>query len=648
MSQPVPAPVAPATLSAGHVVGARFEVEKAVRDDALGSLLRAKDQKTKRAILLRVLSPALFAKPEAVEALRNELKTAAALMHKNICSTFGTGVEKSGARFVATEWLEGPSLRDMVAQKTGVGAARPLAESAGIVAQVAEALGAIHQKNAVHGGLRPAVVWPAPKVKLAEVGVAAAVLKAGGAAAFGESEASYLAPEVRSGSAPTAASDVFGLGGVFYALVCGRLPTEDFVPPSQAHPEGTPEADAFLFKCLSGDPAQRFASASDARAALLALAPGASGATRKDPSGIDIDISVDEHRRSKFPPSANAGGVPTPPPNAIPQIGQRVSIHEDFRASMPAPIPKAAPLPFDAPAAPVTSAHVDLGALISKIGENDAPRWMVTKDGLDHGPFSGRELVGLIGKGEVLGESLLHNMDTGERKKVKEHPDFVEFVEQWRLKKQGMDEQHAIVRSAKVETASNFAKFMVAGAVVLAVGVVATGFFLSRQAETERAVAAAGLADLYERGEVEIEGTAGILEDPPRGGGRRGGRRGGGGGGGGGAGSSYEDAMNEVVDLGSATGSGGEGRLSPAQVAGVMNGHINQLFTCVSAELRNGGSLSRVRLDIAIAGSGSVLGTSVRAGSPEFQRCIASRVASIRFPSFGAPRMGASYSFSVD
>jgi hypothetical protein len=106
--------------------------------------------------------------------------------------------------------------------------------------------------------------------------------------------------------------------------------------------------------------------------------------------------------------------------------------------------------------------------------------------------------------------------------------------------------------------------------------------------------------------------------------------------------------MNEVVDIGDATGSGGEARLSPAQVAGVMNGHIDSFFGCVSAELRGGRSLGRVRIDMAIGGSGAVMGSSVRAGSPEFQRCVQGRVAAIRFPSFSAPRMGASFSFSAD
>jgi hypothetical protein len=177
------------------------------------------------------------------------------------------------------------------------------------------------------------------------------------------------------------------------------------------------------------------------------------------------------------------------------------------------------------------------------------------------------------------------------------------------------------------------------------VGILLGVFFYTRGAEQSHEIAGADMADLYERGDIQIEGTAGILPDPPRGsGGHRGGHRAGGGGG---AGTSYEEAMSQVVDMGSATGSGGEGRLSPAQVAGVMNGRINSFFPCVGTELRSGHSLGRVRINMAIAGNGSVLGSTVDAGSPAFQSCVQRVVAGIHFPSFGAPRMGASFGFDA-
>lgn len=625
-------------LAPGHVVGGRFAIEREIRTDALGTVFRAVDQRTKRPIALRVLPPTLAAASD--EALKAEVKLVAPVTHKNLASTFGTGLEKSGARYVATEWLDGLSVAEELAEKKLGAGGISFADAVSVVAQIAEALAALHAKGAVHGGVRPAVVWARPKAKLGEAGVTRAALKSG-AAVLGPSEQMFVAPELRAGGAPTAAADVFGLGSVFYALVCGRSP-EEFVPPSQAHPEANAAADAFLLKCLAPDPAARFASASAAREAVLALTAGAKPPRKDNTDGsIDIDIDVDMKSR-RPPPMAGA---------EAPQIGQRVSIHDDFRpslaASLGAPaVPRGAG-PLDAaPAPPPPSAQVDLGALIEKIGQSDAARWMVTKAGLDHGPFSGRELVALIGKGEFLGDDGLLNMDTGERKKIREHHDFAEFVEQWRLKKQSMDEHHAIVQSAKTEKVGNAAKFMIAGAVGLSVALVAVGFFLSRQAEREDEVAAANLADLFDRGEVDIEGTAGILEDPPRRGGG-GGRRSGGGGGGGGR--SYEDAMNDVVNMGDVTSGGGsEARLSPAQVAGVMNSHINSFFGCVSTELRGGRTLGRVRIDMAIAGNGSVIGSSVRAGSPEFQRCVQGRVAAIHFPSFGAPRMGASFSFSAD
>src|SRR5690606_16596922 len=245
-------------------------------------------------------------------------------------------------------------------------------------------------------------------------------------------------------------------------------------------------------------------------------------------------------------------------------------------------------------------------------------------DNLDHGPFSGRELVQLLLKGEVLADHGLLNLDSGQRRKIKAAPEFAEFAEQVKMKKAAADHQAPLAQSATREKRS----FVVVGA-VLAGGIAAVGlglvlFFVTRPDATEEEVAEANLADLYERGEIEITGSAGLLEDPaPTG--RSGGRRRAGGRGG----LSYEDAMNEVVDLGNVQQGGSMSRLTPQQVAGVMNQNINRLIPCVAREP----GVGTVRIEMAIAGSGQVLGASVRNGSPAFQSCISSRVRAVRFPS---------------
>ena len=283
--------------------------------------------------------------------------------------------------------------------------------------------------------------------------------------------------------------------------------------------------------------------------------------------------------------------------------------------------------------------------MLKAITENDAPRWMVQKDRLDHGPFSGRELVQLIVKGDVLANHGLLNMDTGERKDLSDYTEFTEFLEQYRLRKAEKEEQVALARSNVVEKRSNAAKF-----VILAIGIsvllmAGTGYIITRRAAEKEKSHEADLANLFESGQVRIVGSAGILNFKPSG--RRSGGRSGGASSPGGY-MSYEDAMNQAVNMGDETSGGGERQLTSGDIAGVMNRRLNSMFGCVSQALRQGERLGTVRIDLAIAGSGQVMGVSVNTGGNDFKRCIASMVKQIKFPSFPAPRMGARYSFDVD
>lgn len=632
-------------LTPGTVVGGRFEIERAVGDDPLGVILAAKDKKTGRPISVRVLSPGLIATEAAVTTLRKEVKTAASIQHRNVVGLYGLGADKaSGSRYIASEWVDGQTLAEVIESKAASDEPMSLRGAYNVIAHVCRALEAARKKGASHGALRPTVVFvtKAGRVKVANLGVDRAVITAAGPAALGPNEQAFLAPEVKGGGAPDDRSDVFGVGGLLYAMLTGRSPLDDFIAPSDAHPEATAELDEVLMKCLGADPAGRYETADEVKQALLSLAVDTQPTHDAEDFGVDIDVDIDI---GSIPPPADAPkpiapprAIPKPPPPskpespqpkaaASPRVGQRVALDEDFRGAAPKP-------------APALSAEVDLSSLLSKITENDAPRWMVVKDNLDHGPFSGRELVNLILEGDVLGDHGLLNMDSGERRKVNESPEFSEFSEQWKIKKAAADHEVALEKSAKVEKASMFTK----GLVLAGVGaVVAAGigiFLVTRPDVQESARSDADLADLYERGEIEITGSAGLLEDPQPGTrrGRRRRRRGGGGG------SSYEDAMNEVVNLGSANSRGSQARLSSGQVAGVMNQNINRLVPCLS----QGSGGGNVRIDMAIAGDGHVLGATVRNGTPGFKSCVAGRVRRIRFPRFAATRMGASYTFSAN
>lgn len=627
-------------IAPGTLVGGRFLVKHVVAEDAFGRLLKAEDKKTGKGIALRVF-PSGFLDADATKALRAECRIAARLAHRSLAATYGVGT--SGQAFVATEWVDGQPLSDLIAKRASKGGQMSLRGAYNVVAHVCRALSAVHEKTC-HGSLRPEVVWVtnSGRVKLTELGVGKALLETKGIGAYQPTDQASLAPEVKTGGVPTPAADIFGIGAILYQLLTGKSPAEGFVPPSQAHPDATEAIDRILLRCLAADPAARFASPDDVRSALQPLVADAPASDASVDFEIDVALDMDEPAAPAAAPPAPAPPkpkvAPPPPPPGAPQIGQRVSIGEAFRPSGPA-----------APAA-AASMKVDLSKMLAEITENDAPRWMVVKDGLDHGPFSGRELVRLIVEGEILDHHDLTNMDTGERRPIKEWPEFSNFVEQQKLRRQEKERVMALQAADQSEKRSGMVKIGIAAVAFLLVAGSITAFIVTRESGGEEELTQADLGDLYERGEIELTGTAGILPDPPRRG-----MRGMGGNGSGRtvmAGSfvgSYEDAMNVAVELGDATMGGGQGRLSPGDVQGVMNRNLNRIFNrCVVPEMRRGGTIGNVTVDIAIAGNGQVMGVSARAGSGAFKSCVRGAVRGIRFPTFGAPRMGARYSFSAE
>ena len=268
---------------------------------------------------------------------------------------------------------------------------------------------------------------------------------------------------------------------------------------------------------------------------------------------------------------------------------------------------------------------------MAKLTENDAPRWMAVKDGLDHGPFTARELIKSIVDGDILDSHGLLNMTTGERKPLGEWKDFHGFVEQYKLRKADADHAVALEKSTRIERTSNAAKFVIFGGSLALFLLAGGGYLMSRRAAERRAAQHdVDVAAMFESGRVKISGTAGILQPLPR-------RSGGGGGpkrssGGNSGFTSYEDAMNQAMELGDATKGGGERQLRTADIEAVMNRKLNTLFGCVSQELRGGGRLGTVQIDMAILGSGQVAGASVNAGSASFKKCMATKMRQICVP----------------
>ncbi|MBW2546091.1 MAG: serine/threonine protein kinase [Deltaproteobacteria bacterium] len=446
------------------MVGGRFEVIDQIDEDAQAVVWSAKDQQTKRAILVRVIRGELVSSSAAPE-FREACRTAATLSHRNIARVFGVGRTPRGEHFIAGEWIDGTRLSEFTKERARDGEPMSLRGIYNVVAHLCSALAYAHEKGP-HGTLRPSVVWitRGGRVKIRDFGVGQVLLGSGGTEAFHASDHACLAPEVKRGEPATPRSDVFGIGAILYELLTARSPGTNFVAPSHARDDIPAEIDGILFQCLAPDPKDRFDTPEAVRNALLpfitqanSLPPPANGN-----ASVDIDLG------SVLPPAdLEIPGI------AIPEI----------------------------PIAPPPAPKRGLMSMINQLSADTKQRWMVAQDKMDHGPFNARELIERLNIGGFSGNDQTLNTDTGERKPLREWPQFREFILQREHQDTTEAEQAARVNAHRSEKRSSAVKWFIAASLIGLVVISVGGFVLSRSSGV-RELASTQLDDLFKLGKI--------------------------------------------------------------------------------------------------------------------------------------------------
>lgn len=177
---------------------------------------------------------------DALDAFRRRALAAAALEHPAIRPIVEFDA-RAGILILPRE--AGTNLRALI-RPPGM----PQARARALVAFLLEGLAAAHLRGLVHGSLLPAqlVCDAVGRPLLGPFGAdAIAGLIATRTGAL-EELLTITAPEVRAGGPPTAASDIYGVGALFLALVAGHLGAADI-----------PEARALVEDALADDPSRR-------------------------------------------------------------------------------------------------------------------------------------------------------------------------------------------------------------------------------------------------------------------------------------------------------------------------------------------------------------------------------------------------------
>lgn len=485
------------------------------------------------------------------------------------------------------------TLRTLIEQRRKAGERFRLSEVVATVVPICTELAALHARGE-HVYVHPSSIGAGPD---GQPRIVPALAKSRPSDAR---DAAAIAPELAS-SPPTARSSVFGIGAVVYEMLTLHTVAPGMQPPTKLV-QGLPAiVDVILAKALLQDPAQRpddlpaFAQAIHQFAPKSIAPPPAA-----DEGAFEVEVDL---RSSMLPPSDSAAAAAMIPKGPA---APRISAHD-------ASDPFAAVLdvrPSQPQARASNSALEELSALKARLEADPAPRWIVVKDKMDHGPFAAIELLQQIASDSFKGDDLLVDSHTGTKVPIKEHPEFSRFAHHAQLKRDAIKEQKAVVAAEKAEKTAAGAKTTVGIiAVVALLAAVVLVYWRIQKGREEEAKRKADEAALSIAGEGSI---AGKKKDPPKAAG------GGGGGGGGWGGKSYEDALkNTTSDMDSET-------LSTKECAAPVGGDI-----AGSCGL-NGSATAKY-----VVKNGRAVGVSVTTDPPQpsVNSCMAGRISALSWRS---------------
>jgi serine/threonine-protein kinase len=270
----------PADL-AGKEIAGRYRILTKLGEGGMGAVYRGEQISLRRAVAVKLLRPELSANQMLLRRFSAEAEAVAKLSHPNTVNVYDFGQDTDGSLFIAMEFIEGRSLRSVVAKEGPLPPARALH----IAGQVAASLVDAHAHNIVHRDFKPDNVMLQDRGRQRDIarvldfgiaklrddtrGTQQAMTQAGDMLGTPQ----YMAPEQIKGEAIDGRTDVYALGCMLYEMLTGRMPfdastimamlskhlMETPVAPSQRRPDLglSPALDQLVLAAMEKDPGRR-------------------------------------------------------------------------------------------------------------------------------------------------------------------------------------------------------------------------------------------------------------------------------------------------------------------------------------------------------------------------------------------------------
>jgi predicted Ser/Thr protein kinase len=283
----------------------QYALERELGRGGMGVVFLARELSLDRMVAIKVLPPRLAESPEVRERFLREARTAAQLSHPNIVPIFRADW-MDGLAFFAMGYVEGETLADRLVAR----GALPPADAVRILREVAWALAYAHARGVIHRDVKPENVMlerGTGRVIVTDFGIArdtrSSALTADGMVL---GSVHYMSPEQVAGGALDGRSDLYALGIVAFQLLSGRLPFDapqasavllkqaTAAPPSlgSVAPGVPAPLAAVVDRCLSKDPAERYATGEAMAEALTEALQSAQSGPQAAPERVLDEVTA--------------------------------------------------------------------------------------------------------------------------------------------------------------------------------------------------------------------------------------------------------------------------------------------------------------------------------------------------------------------
>jgi serine/threonine-protein kinase len=264
---------------------AGYRIERLIGEGGFGQVWRATRDGT--LVAIKVLHLELIRSHDAIVRFERELAATERLSHRHVVRALDHGTLPDGRPYLVLEYVDGPSLRDVIHERGSL----PPAEMLAILEPLCEALGAAHALGLVHRDVKASNVIlgmdaAGPRPVLLDFGLVKLLDQDGPGLTSSRSmlgTPAAMAPEQMRGQPVDARTDVYALGLLAYHMLTGApafgapgvvqsyLQIHGPRPRPSSKVDIDPAIDEPIAKALAPDPNNRFADTMSLIEALRAI-----------------------------------------------------------------------------------------------------------------------------------------------------------------------------------------------------------------------------------------------------------------------------------------------------------------------------------------------------------------------------------------